>query len=274
MKPFLFPTNCTHSYVPGSRYNLYSILSLLNTIQQLFILICTRIIAARALLLYRAQIHSLCIILESFKCKPGTITRKATANNFNGNIVYSFIASFPLTILIFIDFEKLFKTNLFKLQHAFHCSRGTSLYVATRDSHAASCFDLFFQCPTSSFFVLAYFLSYISFPVFVTRNIMVRRKDSEVGNGNVLDIYGKPTGLSMRLVYRIATSGKILWAHHGGTSIDVGEVKDVQGQPRGSGISNEWHKNSNECEWSIHGVPGSIPKKYYRPKAGKTITLF
>jgi len=98
------------------------------------------------------------------------------------------------------------------------------------------------------------------------------QEDSEVGNGNVFDIHGKPTGLSTRLVYRIATSGKFLWAHHGGRSIDAGEVKDVQGQPRGNGGS-EWHKNSNECEWSIHEVPGSSnPKKYYIVTKGRVLS--
>lgn len=93
-----------------------------------------------------------------------------------------------------------------------------------------------------------------------------------MGNGNVFDIHGRLTGLSTRLVYRIATSGKFLWSHHGGTSIDAGEVKDVQGQPRGSGGS-EWHKDSNECEWSIHEVAGSSnPKKYYIVTKGRVLS--
>lgn len=97
------------------------------------------------------------------------------------------------------------------------------------------------------------------------------RKDSEVGNGNVFDIHGRPTGLSTRLVYRIATSGKFLWALNG-VSNDAGDSQGVQGQPRGSGGS-EWHKNSNECEWSIHEVPGSSnPKKYYIVTKGRVLS--
>ena len=82
----------------------------------------------------------------------------------------------------------------------------------------------------------------------------------------VLDKNGRVTSLSQRLVYRVAADRGFLWAGHGGDPLGNNDVKC---QPISGG--SEWHKNSNECEWSIHEVPGSNRRKYYIVTKGKVL---
>jgi len=78
---------------------------------------------------------------------------------------------------------------------------------------------------------------------------------------DVLDKNGNVTGLAQRMVYKIQANGRILHAHHGA---NPDGVHGVATRPSSD--------NSNECEFSIHAVPGKS-KFYYIVTKGKMLSI-